>query len=470
MKEDEQGLIHKALQFGTKIATSARKRENILLVCHYDADGICSASLLSQFVFKNMGHCEVRAISEPSSRSLEKISQGNFELILFLDLGSGASGEIAKRLGDKWLIIDHHSIPQEEADGDLSEKILNPFQFGFNGSKDLSCAGLIYFLTEKGRSDTSPFFAIVGALGDGQDVGPRKSLVGLNAKIVEEARSSAGKIDTKVDLLFHGRDVRPIHEALASTVSCFVPGLTGNKDACLASLRSAGIALKLNARWKTAGDLSEEEKNEVLSAIHPHLSGTTASVQDLVGTIYCLNSTDEYSPAHDARDFAALLSACGRMGKTGTALSLCLGTGHDATTDGERIFSEYRMELVRNVQALISSADRVIDRTHYSIILGDGLLGERMAGAVCQVLSTLNRSKNKIVFLRTTTQDGDVKISARLGSGAKEDLGLMMQSIAKATSGIGGGLSDKGGARFSIARQQEFQVAVESQLQIPGTQ
>lgn len=462
--KDEQALLLKAEQFGAKISDSAKRHENILVACHYDADGICSATLISQFIYKNEGHCEIRAISDPSTKNLERIRTANFDLVIFVDLGSGISDGIPKFLGDKWLIIDHHSISEDELKKEASQKILNPWQFGYDGSKDISCAGLSYFLTERRRDDLSSFLALVGALGDAQDVGPRKSLIELNAKIAENA-SSSHQINTRVDLLFQGRDVRPIHEAVANSVFCFLPGLTGNKDACLATLRSAGLDLKINARWKTIGDLGEEEKQQVLSAILPHLSGTTIAVDELVGTVYCSNSVDEYSLAHDARDFASLLSACGRTGKSGIAISLCLGTSPDLTNEIEAEFSHYRTELVRTVQGLISSPDRFVDRQHYSLILGDGILNEKMTGAVCQVLSTLNRSKNKIVFLRTTTQDGDVKVSARLGKGVEIDLGAMMHSIAQATFGVGGGLSTRAGSKFSIARQQEFQAAVDVQFQ-----
>jgi single-stranded-DNA-specific exonuclease len=467
--KDEQGLFLKAQHFASRIANSAKKHENILILYHYNADGICSVALLSQFIFKNNGHCEARALSEPAPKSFEKLSRGNFDLVVFLDFGSNLTSDISKVLGDKWLVIDHHYITNEDLGTESSEKILNPWLFEIDGSKDLSCAGLTYFLIEKGRTDVSPFLAIVGAIGDGQDIGPKKTFVGLNSRIVEDAKSSANLIDTRVDLLFQGRDTHPIHEALGSTVACFLPGLTGNKDACLASLRGAGIDLKLGTRWKTVGDLTEDEKQQVLAAILPHLSGTTLSVEDLVGTIYCMNSVDEYSPMHDARDFASLLSACGRMGKSSVALSLCVGTNPELTTEMEKIFADYRIELVRIVQILTTSAERAIDRAHYSIIVGDGILGERMAGAACQVLSTLNRSKNKIIFLRTTTQDGEVKVSARLGKGAEADLTTIMRSVAKATVGTGGGFSNKAGARFSIARQQEFQPGIEVQFQTPRT-
>jgi single-stranded-DNA-specific exonuclease len=463
--EQDQAFRQRIELFATRIASSARQHENILIVCHCEADGICAASIISHFIFRNNGHCEIRPISEPTTRSLEKIAQSHFDLVLFVDLGSNNSDSLTKYLGDKWFVIDHHMISEEMRSGTPSEKILNPWHFGFDGSKEISCSVLAFLLAERARSDLSPFLAIVGALGDGQDSGPKRTLIGLNAKIAEEAQSSTHQIETKVDLLFHGRDVRPIHEAVANSMTYYVPGLTGNKDACLASLRSAGLDLKSNARWRTIEDLSEEEKQQVLAAIAPHLSGTTLNIEDFSGTVYCSIAIDEYSLMHDARDFATLLSICGRMNKGGIALLLCLGDSPDLTNEVDAIFSSYRTELVRTVQTLISSADRFIDRQHYSIILGDGVLNEGMTGAVCQIISSLNRSKNKIVFLRTTTQDGDVKVSARLGRGAVADLGLMMQSIAHATSGIGGGHSTKGGSKFSIARQQEFQPAVEAQFQ-----
>jgi single-stranded-DNA-specific exonuclease len=466
--KDEHALFQRAQDFASRIANSAKSLQNILLIYRYSADGICAAALTSQFILKNNGHCDARALSEPNIRSLEKIGRENFDLVLFLDFGSNSVPDIAKYLGDKWLVIDHNYVSKEEFNSpDSDSSVLNPWLFEIDGSKEVSSAGMAYFLTERGRTDVSSVIAIVGALGDGQDIGPRRTLVGLNSKIVEVAKSSASLNDSRVDLLLQGRNTRPIHEALASTVSCFLPGLTGNKDACLASLRGAGIDLKLGSRWKTVQDLSEEEKQQVLAAVMPHLSGTTVAVEDLVGTVYCMDSVDEYSAMHDARDFASLLSACGRMRKSSIGLSLCVHADPELTNEAERTFSDYRTDLVRIVQVLTASAERAIERSHYSIILGDGILEERMTGAVCQVLATLNRSKNRIVFLRTTTQDGEVKVSARLGKGAEADLTSIMRSVAKTTSGTGGGFSNKAGAKFAIAKQQEFQTAVEAQFQSP---
>src|SRR5271169_4523436 len=103
--EDEPGLLDKARRFEAKIVSSAKNGENILIASHHDADGICAAAILSEFIYRNKGHCQVRTVSEPNSKFLDRLSSSKFELIIFVDICSGLSEEISKRFGDKWLII-----------------------------------------------------------------------------------------------------------------------------------------------------------------------------------------------------------------------------------------------------------------------------------------------------------------------------------------------------------------------------
>ncbi|MGH2639139.1 MAG: DHH family phosphoesterase, partial [Rhabdochlamydiaceae bacterium] len=435
--EDEQGLLDKAHQFESKIAASSKNNENILVASHHDADGICAAAILSEFIFRNKGHCQIRTVSEPNSKFLDKLSSSKFDQIVFVDICSGLSEEISKRFGDKWLVIDHHEMQRSEMNHDC---ILNPEQFGFDGSKSASASTLCY-LVAKTRHERLAFMALVGSLGDRQDVGPRRSLVGLNAKVLGSDNQDFKGIDSKFDLLFSSRETKPVHESIATTLSVFIPGLTGNKDACLASLRGAGIEIKASTRWKTVSDFSEEEKQKLLEAIVPHLSGTTYTVEDLVGSVYSLNSRDEFSMTRDARDLALVLSACGRMGKSGVAFSICMGDEGLLSNEVEQILADYRMELMRSLQTLLQSEDRISERGTYSLIVGDGLVSEKMTGSVCQIISSYSRFRSKVVFVRTTTQDGDVKLSARCGKEIQDcDLGSMLSKIAAETSGVGGGL------------------------------
>ncbi|HXQ92351.1 MAG TPA: DHHA1 domain-containing protein [Nitrososphaerales archaeon] len=459
---DEQALLEKARHFENRIITSAKNNENILIASHHDADGICAAAILCEFIHKNKGHCQLRAVSEPNSRFLDRLGSSKFDLIIFVDICSGLSKEISKRFGDKWLIIDHHEIPQSELD---VENELNSWQFGIDGNTAISSSGLCY-LVAKTRSDRLSFLALTGALGDRQDVGPRRSVIGLNAKILEGDGEFQSGIDTKNDLMVWGRETRPVHESIANTVSIFIPGLTGNKDACLASLRAAGIELRAGNRWKTASEFGEDEKQRLLEAIVPHLSGTTYTVEDLVGSVYGLNSRDEYSTLRDARDLAVLINACSRMGKPSIGISICLGDEQVLANESDQLISDYRVEIVKSIQNLLSSEDRINEKGDYTMIVGDGVVSERMTGAICQFVASHSRFRTKVVFVRTTTSDGDVKISARSGREMTSyDLGSILSQIAAGTSGVGGGHKNAAGARFSIAKQHEFQQAVDSIFQ-----
>ncbi len=454
--EDEKGLLEKSRNFESRIAGCAKNNENILIASHHDADGICASAILSDFIYRNKGHAQIRTVSEPNYKFLDRLNSSKFDLIIFVDICSGLSAEISKRFGDKWLIIDHHEIPDSEMD---HPNILNPIQFGYDGSTSVSSSTLCYIIA-KTFQDRIAFLSVVGAIGDRQDVGPRRSLVGLNARLLDGDNQDRA-IDSKFDLLFSSRETKPIHESIAGTLTLFIPGLTGNKDACLASLRGAGIEIKASTRWKTVADYSEEEKQKLLEAIVPHLSGTTYTVEDLVGSVYSLNTRDEFSITRDARDLSLILSVCGRMGKAGLAVSLCLGDEALLANDLEQIVSDYRVELTRSVQTLVQSEDRISEKGDCAIIVGDGIVSERMTGAVCQIISSHFRFRNKVVFLRTTTQDGDVKTSARCGKERLNvDLGNMLREIATETAGVGGGLKNAAGLRFSIAKQQEFQQAV----------
>ncbi|MCL5068976.1 MAG: DHH family phosphoesterase [Thaumarchaeota archaeon] len=460
--EDEQGLLEKALIFEDRISASAKNNENILIASHHDADGIAASAIMSEFIYKQSGHCQIRTVSEPNSKFLERLRTSKFDLILFLDICAGLSGEVAKRFGDKWLIVDHHSIPEEEHE---SERILNPWQFGVDGTTSISTAGLCHYVAKPLKNRTT-FLAIVGALGDRQDIGPRRSLVGLNAKIIEHDAKNAKSIGTKVDLLLWSKETKPVHESLANTLTIYIPGLTGNKDACLASLRGAGIEIKASTRWKTVADLTEDEKQRLLETITPHLSGTTFTVEDLVGSVYSQASKDEYSIVRDARDLAMTLSACGRMGKASLGVATCLGDDAEIASEVEQTYSDYRSDILRSLQTLTSSEDRISEKGDYALITADGLVGERLTGAVCQNIAAYSRFKRKIVLLRTTTPDGDVKVSARAGKETNDfNLGNLLSEIAREASGVGGGHRNAAGARFSISKQNEFQQAVDAKFQ-----
>ena len=114
-----------------------------------------------------------------------------------------------------------------------------------------------------------------------------------------------------VELLFFGRETKPIHEAISSTIEPYIPNLTGNNDATIAILRSIGINYKNSgSQWKTLSDLSEEQNKELVELLIPYVSASENAEEvlgEIIGNIYTLNKEEEHSPLRDAREFAILI-------------------------------------------------------------------------------------------------------------------------------------------------------------------
>jgi single-stranded-DNA-specific exonuclease len=110
--------------------------------------------------------------------------------------------------------------------------------------------------------DLAPI-AVVGALGDLQDKYDQRRLGGLNEKIVEDAQSR-GLLTVEKDLIFFGRETRPIHKTLASTTNPFIPGISGEEDKSLAFLVSLDIKPKYGDKWRALRDLNRRREEKTL--------------------------------------------------------------------------------------------------------------------------------------------------------------------------------------------------------------
>jgi RecJ-like exonuclease len=70
--------------------------------------------------------------------------------------------------------------------------------------------------------DLAPI-ALVGALGDMQDRHEQRSLQSLNEIIVNDA-VAAGLVKVEKDLMFFGRETRPLYKMIVTTTNPFIPG------------------------------------------------------------------------------------------------------------------------------------------------------------------------------------------------------------------------------------------------------
>ena len=440
--------------FCEKLRTSVEGGNEVAIITHLDADGISAGSIMATALRRMGARYSVRAVSEMNSTLVENMKTDSRDFYVITDLGGGWASNLRKTLDDKWAIIDHHEISEEEILTDDRGQILNPWKYGIDGGREVSAGGMAYLVASaldlKNRDLSAR--AVISAIADRQDQGDKRSFSGLNAEILKTAQS-LGLVSADLDIIVTGRETRPPHEALAFSLLHYIDGLTWNREACYLLLKNAGIKLKdKDGRWRVLAEFSQEEKGAVVEALAKFVGGLDMKlsgilVDDLIGYVYTLAREDRRSLLRDAREFSTMLNACGRIGRAGVGIAICMGDRNTALTAGEEILTRYKMTLCKSISTIFSEKWRLADDGMTTFVNGDGILEEAMLGAASSLLSTSPSLRGRLLFVRTLAKDGTYKFSSRkcLDCRSEADLGMIMRECSKALNGIGGGHSAAAG-------------------------
>ncbi len=444
------------------IKEAVEEEKSIFVISHIDADGIASAGIMGRALHALGARYSVRCISYIDKENLKETFGKNADLYVFTDIGGSYIDLIDRESeGKEVVVIDHH----QPLRGSQGKNLLhvNPHIFGMDGSIDVSGAGMTYLVA---REIVPPHLrgylvslAVVGALGDMQDKKNRR-LVGLNREFAEEGEK-LGYLKREHDLLFYGRETRPIHKAIARTMNPFLPGLTGNEKACLELVQRAGIRVKEGGRWKSLADLSEEEKemlyNEIASYLLKNVLKAGSDVPSLVGEIYTL--VRERAILRDGREFSTLLNACGRSGNVDLGIAIAMGDRGRALEEAGKVLAEYRRQVASAVNAVLKHSEKRIElKEGILFVHGEGIIDEEISGTVSTIISNLYREKVPIVLI-TNAKNAQKKISVRVPiSLVKKGMnaGLMMKEVASSVGGLGGGHDVAAGAVIPIEKEEEF--------------
>ncbi len=456
---DLGALMERAGEKARYLSSLIAQGKRILVVTHIDADGICSGSIAFAALARRQAIVSVRTVADLDLRAIEGLKAGHYDFYVFTDLGSGLVPELQSALGDNFLILDHHQMPE----GTESHPcVVNAWNYGYDGGGEACSSSMAYVFAKAldgMNTDLSPL-ALVGAMGDRQDNGDGRSLGGLNKFALEDALAT-GLVSTTDDLVFFGRETRPVHEAIAMSSSPYVAGLSGARDAALAALTNAGFKLKEGGRWRTLGELTKEEKQKVLEVISGFLASSAKGgdvLKELLGSVYTFEFEDPLTPLRDAREFASLLNACGRMGRTDLGISICLGDRESALRDSLTLVVEYRSKLNKAIQKVQSEQDKVKTQGPVMLVMGEDFIEERMTGSISSLLASSDRFRDKLVLVRAKSGESELKYSSRIGESypGQVNLGEIMREAAEKVGGVGGGHDMAAGAKIPFDRRDDF--------------
>lgn len=161
--------------------------DEVRIVHHDDADGICSAVILSQ-TFKRKGYDTELICIEKVHPAIVKLIHDDKEgeVIIYTDL-AGLTGDVISEINqDKnvVLILDHHPAKAVESDTVL---VTGPELIGISGDVVISASTLSYLLAmvwDESNKDLS-HLAVVGSVGDYHD--RSGGLLGYDAIALDDA-------------------------------------------------------------------------------------------------------------------------------------------------------------------------------------------------------------------------------------------------------------------------------------------
>lgn len=429
------------IERSSKIFNSIAKEKFIRIFAHFDCDGICSASILARALARAKFNFSIKFLKQLTKEFAEKIQVKN-EVIIFIDFGSGQIDFLKDIIEKNQVFIFDHHFPKKFEHFNLFH--LNPLLFN---EEEISASIVSYFfakyLNEK-NADLGDI-AIVGAIGD--EIEEKWKFKGLASKVLSEAESLE-RIFVSKGLRIYGRN-KPLHKALASTFDPFIPGISGSENNAVQFLSQIPIQLKFGNEFRKLKELSfEEQKMLATSIILERLKGKEEESEDVFGNIYFL--TGKPDELEDAREFATILNACGRMGNPEIGLELCC-ENYSVLNFALRIFEEYRKKLCNCLNFV---KNLLQDEGKISYFICKDKVDDSIVGTITSMLMNCEFSGKQKILIGFANSEKGVKVSAR--TNIDVNLGELLSKVVEKIGGESGGHAKAAGAYIENEKEKEF--------------
>ncbi|MBI2176563.1 DHH family phosphoesterase [Candidatus Woesearchaeota archaeon] len=470
-------LLKQMVKEAAEAFSKVDKAETIRLVSHLDADGLSSAAvIIKTLIRENRKYC-LSIAPQLTEEVAIQLAAESYQYYVFTDLGTGQFGLLRKHLaanGKKVFILDHHHIQGESAAENMVHA--NPHLAGIESSREISGAGVSYLfskaLSEKNKD--LAHIALIGAIGDMQE---DNGFSLLNKEILADAKA-AGTLKVITGLRLFGVQTKPLHKVLEYSSEFPIPGVTGSESAAIQFIQQLGINPKSGNGWKKLTDLDDGELVRLATGVVLQRINEK-SPESIIGPVYILKHEVDGSPLRDAREFATLLNACGRLGKASVGIGACLGD-RKCKEEALRTLGDYKQQISGSLmwyEKALKSNGTLSSSQKKSIILENGMviinaednIMPTMIGTLASIVAKSNGFQpGTFVLSLARAPDDFTKISLRLAGEklVKGEFNLMelLTTIAATVGGQAGGHHEAAGAIIRTEREEEFIAAAKHHL------
>nr|WP_206203581.1 DHH family phosphoesterase [Thermococcus sp. M36] len=430
----------------------------IRIISHRDADGITAGAVLAKAVIREGGSFQLSIVKQLSEELIKELAAEKHRIYVFSDLGSGSIELIERHLDFATVVVADHHPPERDGFSNDSHVLVNPVPFGANSVRDLSGSGVAYFVTREmneGNKDLA-YIATVGAVGDMQEIDG--TFHGMNVDIIEDGKK-IGVLEVRKELRLFGRESRPLYQMLAYSTHPELPEITGDERKAIEWLRAKGFDPDMKY-WQ----LREEEKRKLHDALVIHLikhGAPKEAIDRMIGDVVISPLYPEGDPRHEAREFATLLNATGRLNAGTLGVAICLGD-EDAYRRARKMLDDYKREQIEARKFLIQNWSMVEEGEHAYVFYAGKNIRDTLVGIAANIAinTGLADPEKPVVILADSDEDENlVKGSARTTEKALArgyHLGEALRELAEKLGGEGGGHAIAAGIRFPKDRISEF--------------
>lgn len=423
------------------------KDDPIFVFSHIDADGISSAIIMLTLLKELDKPFILKFLPQILPATFDELwSELEPRYAIFLDLGTDLPNlKLEENPSVEGIIIDHHATIIAQTNSHL----INPIIFDIDGSTEASSSSLTYLVASSFKLPDNTealltYLSTVGSLGDAQDVGPQRSLIGLNNIIATYAEQKKW-IKSYVGLFMLGRSIKPLYRLLAEYSFFDIPGITGSYDGAHEFLEKNNIIPpKANINTIFLDNLSEDKrrilKKKLLEILLLKYSGQLdyAKLENMLSATLYKFSHRELPIGYYARDLAILFNASGKMKAPHIAVKAMLNPKSESNLQKLiNMYDRYRTfisEALKKIEKKIQFEDKLV------VCDGRDIIDEELTSTISSILVNKIDNEFQVLMVIAKSFNNILKISFRAKSNSNiEHLGELISNISKKIPNATGG-------------------------------
>ena len=185
--------------------------------------------------------------------------------------------------------------------------------------------------------------------------------------------------------------------------------------------------------------------------------GSEEKPEDVLGEIYTLVEEDELAPTRNAKEYATLLNACGKLGKASLGIGVCLDDKKSKEKAIELLL-DYKREIIKSLNWFYSNrkTNLIIEDKNFVLINTENHLRDTIVGVLTSIISKSNLyNDNTILVAMAYTPDDQIKVSLR-GVNSNIDMKKLLGKINEKMSIEFGGHTAAAGCLIPLEKEKEF--------------